>query len=469
MPHYPAGSVFYRDLARDYPSIVCAEGCWLQDDTGKRYLDAVGGAFVVNVGHGVRRIAEAMARQAQTVAYVNGTAFTHEAVEEMARLLTARTPPFTKAFFLSSGSEAIEAALKLARQHCVARGEPERHRVLALDPSYHGNTLLALAASARGRAASQALYGDWLVDVQRVPAPDPYRCPDCVPGKTCRVCSGDALEDALQRAGPGSVAALVAEPVGGSSSGAVVPNETYWRRVREICDRAGVLFVADEILCGAGRTGTWTAIEPWGVAPDITVLGKGIAGGYVPLSALLTTERVIDPIAAAGQSFTHAQTFAQHPVACAAGVATLHYIDEQRLIDRCAAMGRTFHDKLAVLRDLPHVGDIRGRGLLAGVEFVEDADTRVPFNRSERFAERFTEAAREAGLIVWPNVGHVGGTRGDIAMLAPPFSISESEVDELVQRFTVALDATLGTVIIPGTSTSAGAATSQRVVGTGGA
>ncbi|MGQ0643484.1 MAG: aminotransferase family protein [Gemmatimonadaceae bacterium] len=443
MPHYPDSPVFYRDLTHEYPRIVRGEGSWLFDDAGKRYLDAVGGAFVVNVGHGVREIADAIARQASKVAYVNGTSFTHEPVEEMAQLLTARTPPFDKAFFLSSGSEAIEAALKLARHHWVARGEPGRNRILALNPSYHGNTLLALSASARGHAISAALYGDWLVETVWVPAPDPYRCPTCQRGDACVVCSGAVLDETLQRLGAETVAAFIAEPVGGSSSGALVPNAIYWRTVRDICDRAGVLFVADEILCGAGRTGTWSAIESWGIAPDIMVLGKGIASGYVPLSAVLTTEAVIDPIARRGQSFTHAQTFAHHPVACAAGIATLRYIEAHRLVERSASMGRIFHDKLAALRDLPHVGDIRGRGLLAGVEFVEDTATRTSFPRAERFAERFTDAARRAGLVVWPNVGHVGGTLGDIIMLAPPFVVTASELDELTQRFSAALESTL--------------------------
>jgi len=443
MPRYPEGSVLYRDLFHDYPTIVRGEGCWLFDDVGKRYLDAVGGAFVVSVGHGVREIADAIARQAGKVAYVNGTSFTHEPVEQMAQLLTARTPAFDKVYFLSSGSEAIEAALKLARQHHVARGDTGRNRVIALNPSYHGNTLLALAASARGQASSRALYGDWLVDVVRVPAPDPYRCENCQSGAPCATCSGSILEETLQRLGRETVAAFIAEPVGGSSSGALVPNDSYWRTVRAICDRAGVLFVADEILCGAGRTGTWTAIERWGVAPDIMVLGKGIASGYVPLSAVLTTQAILEPIVQRGQSFTHAQTFSQHPVACAAGVATLRYIDAYRLIERSAAMGRTFHEKLATLRHLPHVGDIRGRGLLAGVEFVEDTSTKEPFPRAEHFAERFTEAARQAGLVVWPNVGHVGGSQGDIVMLAPPFVVTEPDLDELTQRFSTALETTL--------------------------
>lgn len=447
MSRYPDSPVFYRDLAHDYPKIVRGEGCWLFDDAGRRYLDGVGGAFVVNAGHGVREIADAMAQQAARIAYVNSSAFTNEAVEEMAALLIKRTPAFTKAYFLNSGSEVTEAALKLARQHWLARGESKRHRVIALKPSYHGNTLLALSASAREHY--KTYFGQWLIDVTRIPAPDSYRCPCGGTGNGCAVCSGDVLAEAIEQLGADTVAAFIAEPIGGSSSGAMVPNAGYWRRVREICDRTGVLLVADEILCGAGRTGTWTAIETWDVKPDILTLGKGIASGYAALSAVLTTERIIDPILASGKSFVHAQTFSHHPVACAAGVATLRNLESNKLVERCAEMGRVFHAKLAALRGLPHVGDIRGRGLLAGVEFVSDVDSREPFPRSERFAERFVDAARAHGLVVWPNIGNVDGERGDIIMLAPPFIVTASELDELMQRFTAALEATLGFAPVP--------------------
>jgi adenosylmethionine-8-amino-7-oxononanoate aminotransferase len=441
MSRYPESAVLYRDLTHDYPFVVRGEGCWLFDDTGKRYLDGVGGAFVVNAGHGVREIADALSRQAAKLAYVNGTAFTHETVEELAQLLTARSPAFDKAYFLGSGSEVTEAALKLARQHWVARGEPRRSRVIALSPSYHGNTMLALSASAREHYKSY--FGEWLIDVVRIQGPDPYRCKCGGTGRDCGACSGALLAETIERLGPETVCAFIAEPVGGSSSGAVVPNAAYWPRVREICDATGVLFIADEVLSGAGRTGTWTAIESWSVTPDITTLGKGIASGYAALSALLTSERVIEPLARSGQSFLHAQTFSHHPVACAAGIATLRYLDVNALVPRCAEMGVMFHDKLSALRDLPHVGDVRGRGLLAGIEFVADKETKAPFPRSRHFAERFTKEAQRHGLVVWPNVGNVDGERGDIAMLAPPFIVTTYELDELTQRFTAALESTL--------------------------
>ncbi|MGQ0537932.1 MAG: aminotransferase family protein [Gemmatimonadaceae bacterium] len=442
---YPSSPVFYRDLAHEYPLIVHGEGCWLYDDAGNGYLDAVGGAFAVNVGHGVREIAEAMAGQAARLCYVSGSAFTHHAVEELAASLVERSPGLDKAYFLTSGSDAVEAALKLARQHWVALGERGKTGIVALAPSYHGNTLLALSASAREHYKEP--YREWLLEIVRVVAPDGYRC-GCAAGAgagfVCDACSGAALETAFQRHGAERIAALIAEPVGGSSGGGVVPNAGYWPRVREICDRYGVLLIADEILCGAGRTGTWTALEAWGITPDIVTLGKGIAAGYAPLAGLLTSRRLIDPIARAGSSFLHAQTYSHHPVACAAGLATLRYIDEHRLLDRCAALGRLFHAKLAALKLMPHIGDVRGRGLLAGVELVADADTREPFARAEQVAERVTRAARANGLVVWPNVGHLTDGRGDIIMLAPPFVVTEQEIDEIVRRLATAITQTVG-------------------------
>jgi adenosylmethionine-8-amino-7-oxononanoate aminotransferase len=445
---YPDSPVFYRKLRRTYPLIVRGEGCWLYDASGQRYLDGCGGAFVANLGHGVRAIGDAMARQAARLGYVSGMTFTHEAVEALAAAIVDLAPgDLDHAYFLSSGSEAVEAALKLARQYWVERGRPGKHKVLAFTPSYHGNTLLALSASAREHY--RAVYRDWLVAVPRVPAPYAYRCACRGTGTPCAACTGDALEAAILREGADSIAAFIGEPIGGSSTGASVPGPAYWPRVREICDRHDVLFVADEVLSGAGRTGTWSALEPYGVTPDLLVMGKGLSGGYAPLSAIIAPRRIVDVLAAGSGALLHAQTFSHHPVTCAAGLATLEYLAAHDLIGRCARLGPTFHAALAPLRDLPHVGDIRGRGLLAGIEFVEDKDSRAPFPRSARVAETMTEAARDAGLVVWPNSGQADGTNGDLVMLAPPFVITEPEIAMIVDRLRIALDATLATVLTP--------------------
>ncbi len=446
---YPDSPVFYRALDKALPKIVRAEGCRLYDDAGKEYLDASGGAFVVNVGHGVREIAEAIGAQAAKVAYVNGTAFTSEPAEELAAELSALCPwPGFKSYFLSSGSEAVEAALKLARQYWVESGQSGKHKIIARTPGYHGNTLLALSASARGHY--KKLYGDWLVKCPMIPAPYPYRC-SCAGAADCPACTGRALEEAISREGADSVAAFIAEPVGGSSTGASVPRPEYFKTVREICDRRGVLFVADEVLCGAGRTGRWLALEHFqGARPDIVTMGKGISGGYVPLSAVLAAPRVLEPIARGSGALKHAQTFSHVPTICAAGLAAVRYINKHQLVARAASVGAVLQRKLAALKDLPAVGDVRGLGMLAGVEFVKDKASKTPFPRSLKFAEAFTAAARDAGLVVWPNVGHADGDNGDLAMIAPPFVIPEAEIDLLVARFSAALTQTLDSLSAKG-------------------
>ena len=441
---FPETNVFFRKLTARLRVIERGEGCWLYDADGNAFLDACGGAFVANVGHGVAEIADAMAAQARRLAYVNGTAFSHDAVEEFSAELAALAPgDLDRVYPLSSGSDAIEAALKLTRQYWLESGRARKHKVIALTPAYHGNTLLALSASAREHY--RTLYRDWLVDIVRIPAPYAYRCACRGAPPYCPACSGAALEEAIIREDPETVAAFIAEPVGGSSTGASVPPPDYFRRVREICDRHDVLFIADEVLVGAGRTGTWSALEPSGVVPDVMVLGKGIAGGYAPLAAVMAPTRIAQVFARGSGALNHAQTFSHHPVLCAAGVATIRYLRTHGLVERCAALGPLLQGRLARLRDLPHVGDVRGRGLLAAVELVQDRETRAPFAREAHVAERLTAAALDAGLVVWPNVGHADGTRGDLVMLAPPFVISEEEIDMIVDRLEAAIEAVLPT------------------------
>lgn len=458
---YPESDVFYRDLTRTFPEIVRGEGAYLEDSDGKRYLDACGGAYVANVGHGVKEIAQAIGEQAARVSYVNGTAFTAGPVEEMAALLASRMSRLGhgaagspaapsaprpagdawKAYFLCSGSEAVEAALKLARQYWVVRGQPSKDTIVARTPGYHGNTLLALSASARGHY--KKLYQPWLADVVMIPAPYPYRCP-CGGSGPCEVCDGDALERAILERGPERVAAFIAEPVGGSSTGASVPRPGYHARVRSICDRYDVLYIADEVLTGAGRTGKWLAMEHYGVAADIVTMGKGISGGYAPLSAVLAPRRIVDVIAAGGGSLKHAQTFSHFALGCAAGVATVRYIERHGLVERAASMGEILQERLATLLDLPAVGDVRGLGMLAGVEIVEDRATKKPYSRSHKVAERLVEAAQSLGLVLWSNIGHADGENGDLVTVAPAFVITEAQIDELVGKLREAIVAVTG-------------------------
>lgn len=425
MIQYPETSVFFRKLHWDYPRITHGKGVWLHDDTGRSYLDACGGAFVSNLGHGVSEIGEAMAHQARKVGYVSGMTLTTTAVEEFADELRKRCPgDLDRVYPLSSGSDAVEAALKLARQYWAERGRPSKTRIVALAPSYHGNTLLALSASAREHY--KKMYAGWLIDVVRVPAYD-----------------AGALEQAIASTGPESIAAFILEPVGGSSTGALVPPAGYLRRVRDLCTKNDILFIADEILCGAGRTGTFSALEPDGVVPDLQIYGKGIAGGFAPLAAVVAPRRIVDVFANGSGALNHAQTFSHHAVSCAAGTATLRYLTQHKLVERCAAMGAVLHQRLEQLRALPHVGEIRGRGLLAGIEFVDDSSSAAPIPRAQHFAETLTRAALDEGLIVWPNVGHMNGTDGDLVLLAPPFVVSESEIDQIVERLAIAIRKTV--------------------------
>jgi len=430
---YPESPVFYRALDRELPLVVRGEGVWLYDSEGRDYLDACGGAYVANLGHGVGTVAEAVADQIRKVAYVNGTAFTNEPAEALAAELRTLSPRgLDYSYFLSSGSEAVEAALKLARQHHVESGRPGKHKIIARTPGYHGNTLLALSASAREHY--KKMYGPWLVPVHLIGAPYPYRCAPDDPAMT-----GDALERAILEEGADSVAVFIAEPVGGSSTGGSVPPPGYWQHIREICDRYDVLLVADEVLTGAGRTGRWAAVEHFDVVPDIMTMGKGLSGGYVPLSAVITSQKMIDPIARGSGAFKHAQTFSHTPAICAAGLAAVRHIKAHGLVQRAAAMGEVLHAKLAPLMSLEGIGDVRGIGLLAGIELVSDKATRAPFPRSAKVAETLVAAALEAGLVLWSNVGHADGVSGDLVMVAPPFIISEAEIDTLVTRLKIAL------------------------------
>ena len=438
---YPHGHVLYRRLRRKFPRIVFGKGCWLYDDMGRRYLDACSGALVSNLGHGVTEIARSMGEQAARLGYVNGTAFTHEPVEALAAELAGMCPKgLDKTLFMCNGGDAVEAALKIAIQYWVESGRPDKRKIIALNPGYHGNTLLAMSASSRPHYRS--IFRDWLVDVKTIPAPYAYRCACRGKSADCPSCGAGALEETILHEGAETVAAFIAEPVGGSSTGASVPRPDYFKRVRAICDRHKVLFIADEVLCGAGRTGTWSALEPYGVAPDFLLFGKGLTGGYAPLSAMVTSERIVDVLAHGSGAPLHNQTFSQHPVSCAAGLATLRYMKAHGLIKRCARMGSLLHKSLRELSALPHVGDVRGRGLLAGVEFVKDKASRRPFSRSLKVAETFTEAAQAAGLVVWPNTGQADGTDGDLVMIGPPFIVTEDEIAEISRLFRSALETT---------------------------
>lgn len=432
---YPDGHVILRNLTKELPVISHGEGPYLFDKDGKKYFDGSGGALVVSAGHGNREISKKIHDQISKVAYVNGTQFTSEAAEGLASRLAKLSPDpsdLNRACFLSSGSEAIEAAVKFARQLHVERKRHSRSKIIARVPSYHGNTLYALSASARPHY--KTYYGPLLHDVVTIPAPYEYRSEVADYSKDGGAYYASKLEEAILREGPETIAAFIFEPVIGSSAGASLPPPGYYDRVQETCRKHGVLMIADEIMCGSGRTGAFFACSHFGLKPDVITLGKGVSGGYVAVSAVLVRDSHLREMKAGTGYFMHAQTYLQAPSMAAAGLATLEYYEAHDTIAKSAKLGELFHRGLHEALDAhPHVGFVTGKGLFAGVELVEDRKTKKPFDRSKKVAENFTAHAFKNGLIVWPNVGQADGTQGDLFMLGPPLNCTEAQVLELVR------------------------------------
>ncbi|TDI70782.1 MAG: aspartate aminotransferase family protein [Bacteroidetes bacterium] len=439
-PGYPISNVFYRRLSQEMYTAVRGEGIYLYDQYGNEFLDGSGGAFVVNVGHGVSEIADAMARQAKKLAYVNGLHFTNEPVEELAREVAAFTPEgLDHVYFLSSGSAATEAAIKLARQYWCEAGRDKKYKVIARQPGYHGNTLAALSVS--GRPSSREKFEPLLQDVTFIPAPMEYRCPENISFEEFGDQCASRLDDAIEAEGPDLVAAFIAEPVIGASAGGVVAPPGYFSKIRDICDHHDVLFIADEVLTGMGRTGKWLAIDHEKVTPDILTLGKGLSGGYAPLSALVVRSEIVETIAKGSGAFSYNQTFSHAPLPAAAGLATIRYLKDHDLVARSEQMGDYFHEQLQSLRTSEIVGDVRGLGLLAGVEYVVNRDTKEPFPPELEIAERIRKAAFDERLIIWATTRYLPSNNGDLSVLGPPFIITKVQVDELVTRMRSAIDA----------------------------
>ncbi|MEW5988896.1 MAG: aminotransferase class III-fold pyridoxal phosphate-dependent enzyme [Chloroflexota bacterium] len=430
---HPDGHVFYRKMAHGRPKIAYGRGIYLYDETGKRYLDGSGGPLVVNVGHGRPEIVQAMAEQAQAAAYVHAIMFTSEAVERYAAELAEIVPlPAARFFFLSSGSEVVEGAIKLARQVQMARGEKGRHLVIGRWQSYHGMTLGALSVS--GRPGLRAPYLEMMAEMPHVQPPYPYRDP--ASGRE----AADRLEEAILTCGADKVAAFIAEPISGASLGAVAPPDDYWPRVAEICQEYGVLLIADEVLVGLGRTGRWWGIDHWRVQPDILVTSKGAAGGYFPLGFIAAQGQDVELIRQKLGDFNHGGTFSHHAVGAAAGLATLHILQNEKLVENSARLGVLLGEKLkAALGDHPHVGDVRGRGLFWAIEWVEDKETKRPFPASRGLAWALCRRAFDLGLIVYYSQGCADGMNGDLTMVGPPLIIHEEQLDELVEKLAAAV------------------------------
>ncbi len=424
--------VFYRNLRKNYPLADRAEGVYIWDTKGRCYIDGSGGACVVSIGHCVPEILEAMETQFRRVPFVHSSQFTNPAACELGDLLHAMAPDksLSRTYFLSGGSEAVESAVKLVRQYWREAGHPDKYKVISRWSSFHGNTTGALALG--GHTGRRSHY---LPIFQHTPHIEPaycYRCPFKEKPETCALQCADALERSIMHEGPESVGAFIAEPVVGATAGAVVPKDGYWQRIREICDEYDIMLIADEVMTGIGRCGRNFGIENWGVVPDLIVMAKGLSSGYTPLGAVLVKDEIHATIKNGSGVFVHGHTYGQNPLSTAIGAAVLRYIQANGLVERSRRMGAYLMDRLAVLEGQEIVGDIRGIGLFAGIELVRDQATRAWFERDLKVNLQVANRAFQQGLITYPGNGGVDGIHGDHILLAPPFTITEEQIDEMV-------------------------------------
>jgi adenosylmethionine-8-amino-7-oxononanoate aminotransferase len=430
--------VFPR-VQRQLPTAVSAEGVWITDADGKRYLDGAGGAIVVGVGHGDPALLDAAEGQLAKTQYTHGTMFTTEALEtygdELAPLLPMTDP---RIYPVSGGSEAVETAIKMARAYHLAVGQAGRQTVISRRSSYHGNTLGALDLS--GKEALRKPYTPWLGRFLHAPRAYEYRCENPSHPDACGAWHAAELQRMIESYGPETIAAFVAEPVSGATLAAAVPCEDYWSSIVEVCRRYGILVIADEVMTGFGRTGTWFGVEHWGVRPDIVTAGKGTTSGYVPFGFAACSGELYDAIAPKG--FVHGFTWSHNALGSAVALATLRRLRDDGLVDRARDVGEQLKGELAAaLADVPAVGDVRGIGMMLGVELVADRDTKEPFPRQQQVTEAVVAAARDQGLLLYSSTGHVDGTDGDLVMLGPPFVLSDEDRVALVERTAAAIRA----------------------------
>lgn len=433
--------VFHRAPTHRYPTAVKGDGVYVVDSTGKRYLDACGGAAVSCLGHSNGDVEAAIKDQMDKVSFAHTGFFTNEPMEELADFLVSRAPgDINHVYFVSGGSEAVEAALKLARQYFVEKGQPGRTRFISRRQSYHGNTIGALAAG--GNEWRKEPYSPLLMPVNLISPCYAYRGQK--EGESefefgQRV--ANELEQEILAASPDSICAFICEPVVGATLGAVPAVQGYFARIREICDTYGVLLILDEVMCGMGRTGTLFACEQEAIEPDILVTAKGLGAGYQPIGAMLVSKGIYDEIVSGSGFFQHGHTYMGHPLACAASLAVQKYVEENDLLENVKKRGAEFKNELTLaFGNHEFIGDIRGRGLFCGLELVKDRETKDPFDAALKMNGRIKAAAMEAGLMCYPMGGTIDGQKGDHVLLAPPFIVDRSHVDEIVGKLKIAVD-----------------------------
>lgn len=439
--------ILHRMINHAYPVAVGGEGIEIIDSTGKRYIDASGGAAVSCLGHGHPDVTRAIHEQADKLAFAHTSFFTTEPAEKLADKLVGGAPKgISHVYYVSGGSEAIEAALKMARQYHVERGEPQRRHFIARRQSYHGNTVGALSVG--GNAWRRQQFAPMLIEAHHIAPCFEYRDrrPDETPeayGKR----AADELEAKILELGKDSVIAFVAEPVVGATLGAVTAAPGYFKRIREICDKYGVLLILDEVMCGMGRTGTLHACEQEGISPDIMTIAKGLGGGYQPIGAVLLGQHIFDAFTNGSGFFQHGHTYLGHPMACAAALAVQEVIERDRLLDNVKAMGVHLMDRLQDrFGNHRHVGDIRGRGLFQAIELVQDRTSKATFDPALKLNARIKKEAMNIGLMCYPMGGTIDGKHGDHVLLAPPFICKPGDIDTIVERLGDAVDTALKSI-----------------------
>jgi adenosylmethionine-8-amino-7-oxononanoate aminotransferase len=424
--------IFYRNLRKTYPIVDRAEGVFLWDKNGKRYLDGSGGACVVSIGHGVPEVRAAMLAQADRLAFSHGSHFTSEAAIECAERLCSMAPDtrLSKVYFLSGGSEAVETAVKLVRQYWREVGKPDKYKVISRWTSFHGNTTGALALG--GHTGRRRHYHPLFLHTPHIEPCYCYRCPFHKTPEVCDLECADQLERTIKYEGPDAVAAFIAEPVVGATAGALVPKEGYWQRIREICDAYDIKLIADEVMTGCGRCGHNFCLDRWQVTPDLIVTAKGLSSGYTPLGAVIVMEEIHEAIREGSGAFVHGHTYSQNPLSTAIGATVLRYLEVHGLVERSKRMGEYLLGRLQGLFHLEMVGDVRGMGLFAGVELVKDKSTKATFDPKLKVNVQVAAEAVERGLITYPGGGGADGINGDHILIAPPFIITEAQIDEVV-------------------------------------
>jgi adenosylmethionine-8-amino-7-oxononanoate aminotransferase len=444
----PHSRVLHRSLRETPPKAVGGEGVWLFAEDGRKVLDASGGAAVSCLGHQHPRVLAAMAKQAGTLAYAHTAFFSSEPAEELAEQLVGHEPGgLAYVYFVSGGSEAIEASIKIARQYFLEAGQPQRQRFIARRQSYHGNTLGALAAGGNAwrREPYQPLLSSAFSHVTPAFAYHERRDDESERDFVGRLAA--ELDAEFMRLGPDTVAAFIAEPVVGATGGAVTAPEGYFRTVRDICNKHGALLILDEVMCGMGRTGTLNAWEQEGIAPDIQAIAKGLGGGYQPIGAMLATSRVVDTIRQGSGAFQHGHTYLAHPLACAAALEVQRVISEEKLLDQVKQLGTHLEKRLTErFGNHHHVGDIRGRGLFWAVELLEDRASKKPFDPALKLHQKIKATAFEGGLGCYPSGGTVDGARGDHVLLAPPYICTPADIDMIVDRLGAAVETALKSI-----------------------